>query len=144
MALALHAPTHPGQTRPSFDLGADEIELGVGIHGERGIGRRAHAPASELAAALLGPIADALGLESGERVLVIVNGLGATHGLELSVMFAEAARRLDDRGVEVERALVGSYVTALDMSGCSLTLVRLDDELAELWDAPVRTPALTW
>jgi dihydroxyacetone kinase-like protein len=144
IAVALHAPTHPGQTRPSFDLGEGEIELGVGIHGERGVGRRPHGPASELAEALLGPVADALGLARGERVLVIVNGLGATHGLELSVMFGEAARLLDERGVVVERALVGAYVTSLDMSGCSLTLVRLDDELAALWDAPVRTPALTW
>ncbi len=144
MAVALHAPTHPGQTRPSFDLEPDEIELGVGIHGERGVGRRAHAPASELAEALLGPVAAGLGLGGGERVLVLVNGLGATHGLELHVMFAEAARLLDRRGIAVERALVGPYVTSLDMSGCSLTLVRLDDELVELWDAPVRTPALTW
>jgi dihydroxyacetone kinase-like protein len=144
MAVALHAPTHPGQTRPSFDLEPDEIEFGVGIHGERGVGRRAHAPASELAEALLGPVAAGLGLGGGERVLVLVNGLGATHGLELHVMFAEAARLLDRRGIAIERALVGAYVTSLDMSGCSLTLVKLDDELVELWDAPVRTPALTW
>ena len=144
MAVALHAPTHPGQARASFDLGEGEIELGVGIHGERGVGRRQHAPAAELAEALLDPVAGALGLASGDRVLVIVNGLGSTHGLELSVMFGEAARLLDAREVEVERALVGPYVTALDMAGCSLTLVRLDDELVELWDAPVRTPALTW
>jgi phosphoenolpyruvate---glycerone phosphotransferase subunit DhaK len=144
MAIALHAPTHPGQTRPSFDLGAGEIELGVGIHGERGIGRRPHAPAAELAQALLDPVASALSLEQGARVLVIVNGLGATHGLELHVMFGEIGRLLDDRGIVLERALVGPYVTALDMSGCSLSLVRLDDELVELWDAPVRTPALCW
>jgi dihydroxyacetone kinase-like protein len=144
MALALHAPTHPGKDRSSFELPPGEVELGVGIHGERGIGRRAHASASELAAALLGPVANALGLERGTRVLVIVNGLGATHGLELNVMFSEVAGRLDDRGIVIERALVGSYVTALDMSGCSITIVVLDDELVELWDAPVRTPALTW
>jgi dihydroxyacetone kinase-like protein len=144
MAIALHAPTHPGQDRPSFDLAAGEIELGVGIHGERGVGRRDHAPASDLASALLGPIGDALGLAGGEQVLLIVNSLGATHGLELGVMFNEAATLLEQRGVEVARALVGPYVTSLDMSGCSLTVVRLDDELRELWDAPVRTPALTW
>ncbi|HEV7642134.1 MAG TPA: dihydroxyacetone kinase subunit DhaK [Gaiellaceae bacterium] len=144
MAVALHAPTHPGQDRPSFDLPPGEIELGVGIHGERGVGRRTHAPAAELAQALLDPVAAALGLERGARVLVIVNGLGATHGLELHVMFGEVGRLLDERGIVLERALVGSYVTALDMSGCSVTLVRLDDELVELWDAPVRTPALTW
>jgi dihydroxyacetone kinase-like protein len=86
----------------------------------------------------------ALDLQGEEHVLLIVNGLGATHGLELSVMFAEAARGLDDHGVVVARSIVGSYVTALDMSGCSFTVVRLDDELTALWDAPVRTPALTW
>jgi phosphoenolpyruvate---glycerone phosphotransferase subunit DhaK len=144
MAVALHAPTHPGHDRPSFDLAPGEIELGVGIHGERGIGRRPHAPAAELAQALLDPVASALSLEQGARVLVIVNGLGATHGLELHVMFGEIGRLLDDRGIVLERALVGPYVTALDMSGCSLSLVRLDDELVELWDAPVRTPALCW
>ena len=144
MAIALHAPTHPGQDRPSFDLAPGELELGVGIHGERGVGRRPHAPAAELARALLEPVAGALGLASGSRVLVIVNGLGATHGLELHVMFAEVGRLLDARGIVLERALVGSYVTSLDMSGCSITLVALDDELVALWDAPVRTPALTW
>jgi dihydroxyacetone kinase-like protein len=144
MAVALHAPTHPGQLRPSFDLPPGEIELGVGIHGERGVGRRAFAPASELAGQLLAPVVEALGVSSGERVLVIVNGLGSTHGLELAVMFGEVAQRLDEQGVEVARSLVGPYVTALDMAGCSVTLVRLDDELVELWDAPVRTPGLTW
>ena len=138
-------PRIPGRARPVVRPRlSDEIELGVGIHGERGVGRRSHAPAAELAETLLGPIAEALELRSGERALLIVNGLGATHGLELSVMYAEAASLLDARGVEVERSLVGSYVTSLDMSGCSLTVVRLDDELVELWDAPVRTPALTW
>jgi dihydroxyacetone kinase-like protein len=144
MAVALHAPTHPGQDRPSFYLPPGEIELGVGIHGERGVGRRAHASASELAEALVGPVSDALGLQRGEQVLAIVNGLGATHGLELHVMFAEVGRLLDARGIVLARSLVGPYVTSLDMSGCSVTLVRLDDELTALWDAPVRTPALTW
>jgi dihydroxyacetone kinase-like protein len=144
MAVALHAPTHPGQDRPSFDLPPGEIELGVGIHGERGVGRRAHASAAELAAALVGPVSGALGLQGGDRVLAIVNGLGATHGLELHVMFAEVGRLLDARGIVLARSLVGPYVTSLDMSGCSVTLVRLDDELTALWDAPVRTPALTW
>jgi dihydroxyacetone kinase-like protein len=144
MAVALHAPTHPGQDRPSFDLPSGEIELGVGIHGERGVGRRPHASAAELAAALVEPVAGALGLARGDRVLVLVNGLGATHGLELAVMFAEVGKLLDERGIVLDRSLVGPYVTSLDMSGCSVTLVRLDDELTALWDAPVRTPALTW
>jgi dihydroxyacetone kinase-like protein len=144
MALALRPCTHPGEDRPSFDLAPGEIELGVGIHGERGIGRRPVASAGELAALLTDPVADALELGEGDRVILIVNGLGSTHPLELSVMFGEAANRLAALGVEVARSLVGSYVTALDMGGCSITAVRADDELLELWDAPVRTPGLTW
>jgi len=144
MALALRPCTHPGEDRPSFDLAPGEIELGVGIHGERGIGRRPVASAAELASLLIDPVADALELGEGDRVILIVNGLGSTHPLELSVMFGEVADRLAARGVEVARSLVGSYVTALDMGGCSITAVRADDELLDLWDAPVRTPGLTW
>jgi dihydroxyacetone kinase-like protein len=144
LALALSPLAHPGESRPSFKLGDDEIEFGVGIHGERGIERRPFAPANELAGQLLEPVADALELGGGAQVLVIVNGLGATHGLELQVVFAEVARRLDARDVSIARALVGSYLTALDMGGCSVTLVRMDAELLELWDAPVHTTALRW
>jgi dihydroxyacetone kinase-like protein len=144
LALAFSACAHPGQAQPSFELGDDEIEFGVGIHGERGIDRRPFAPANDLAGQLVEPLADALSLGDGDQVLVIVNGLGATHGLELQVVFAEVARRLDTRGVETARALVGPYLTALDMAGCSVTLVRMDAETLALWDAPVRTPALTW
>jgi dihydroxyacetone kinase-like protein len=144
MAIALEAPTHPGAAGPSFELGRDEIELGVGIHGERGIDRRPFAPAGELAELLVAPLADALGLERGDEVIAIVNGLGSTHLLELSVMFLEAARLLDGLGVVIARSLVGSYVTSLDMAGCSVTLVRARPELVELWDAPVVTPGLRW
>jgi phosphoenolpyruvate---glycerone phosphotransferase subunit DhaK len=144
MAIALEAPTHPGAAGPSFELAHDEIEFGVGIHGERGVERRPFAPARELAQLLCTPIADALGLAGGERVIMIVNGLGSTHSLELLVMFADAAELLDARGVDVARSLVGSYVTSLDMAGCSITLVRANAELLELWDAPVVTPGLRW
>jgi dihydroxyacetone kinase-like protein len=144
MAVALHAGTHPGESRPSFDLGADEVELGVGIHGERGIARRAFAPASELAPLLVRPILDALAIERGEQVVAIVNGLGSTHPLELSVMFRELASLLDERGIGIARSLVGAYVTSLDMAGCSVTLLRADHEITRLWDEPVRTPALSW
>jgi dihydroxyacetone kinase-like protein len=144
MAVALHACTHPGESRPSFDLGRDEIELGVGIHGERGIERLPFAPARELAARIVEPIVDALSLERADEVIVIVNGLGATQPMELAVIFGEAAALLDARGISLQRSLVGSYVTSLDMAGCSVTLLRADDELLRLWDEPVRTPALTW
>ena len=93
---------------------------------------------------LVRPIAEALGLEPGEQVIAIVNGLGSTHPLELSLMFEEAAERLGDAGVSVARSLVGSYVTSLDMAGCSITLVRAQPDLLELWDAPVLTPGLRW
>ncbi len=144
MAVALAAPAHPGDSRPSFELPDGEVELGVGIHGERGVSRASFATADELAASLTEPVADALRLGAGDEVIVIVNGLGATHPIELSVVFGAAARLLDERGVRVARALVGPYVTALDMAGCSVTLTRADAEILELWDAPVRTPGLTW
>ncbi|HJP79364.1 MAG TPA: dihydroxyacetone kinase subunit DhaK [Pseudonocardiaceae bacterium] len=144
MALALAACTQPGRSRPSFDLTDLEIEFGVGIHGEHGIGRRPFAPAHELVSELAQPIIDALDLRRGDAVIAIVNGLGATHALELSVAHRELSRLLDAQGIALARSLVGSYVTALDMRGCSITLLRAEDDLIELWDAPVRTPALTW
>ena len=144
LAIALEACTHPGAAGPSFELGEGEVEFGVGIHGERGIDRRAFAPAREFAEMLVRPIVQALALERGERVIAIVNGLGSTHPLELSLMFAEAADLLESSGIEVARSLVGSYVTSLDMAGCSITLVRATADLIELWDAPVCTPGLRW
>jgi len=144
LAIALDACTHPGAAAPSFVLADDEIEFGVGIHGERGIDRRPFAPACELAEMLVGPIVAALGLEVGEAVIAIVNGLGSTHPLELSLMFEETAELLHNGGLTVARSLVGSYVTSLDMAGCSITLVRAEPDLLELWDAPVLTPGLRW
>ena len=144
LAIALEACTHPGEPRASFELADDEIEFGVGIHGERGIDRRPFAPAHELAEMLIQPIVRALELQRGEQVIAIVNGLGSTHPLELSLMFAETAALLDAIGVVVARSLVGPYVTSLDMAGCSITLVRAAPDLVELWDHPVCTPGLRW
>ncbi|GAB3982144.1 dihydroxyacetone kinase subunit DhaK [Actinoallomurus acanthiterrae] len=144
LALALASCTQPGQSRPSFDLADDEIEFGVGIHGEHGVGRRPYGPARDLVGELTRPIVKALGLGHGDSVIAIVNGLGSTHDLELSAVHGELIAILDDLGVAAIRSLVGSYVTSLDMRGCSITLVRADDELVDLWDAPVRTPALSW
>ncbi|WP_030905009.1 dihydroxyacetone kinase subunit DhaK [Streptosporangium amethystogenes] len=144
MSLALRACTHPGQSVPSFDLEAGQVEFGVGIHGERGVRQIPVAPADELVAALTEPVADDLGLSRGDAVFVIVNGLGSTHQLELLAAYRQVTRLLDARGVTVARQLVGSYVTALDMAGCSVTLIRADEELVGLWDDPVRTAALTW
>ena len=142
--IALTAGTTPAAGAPTFDLGDDEIELGIGIHGEPGRQRRKIAPASELADIAAGAILDDLPFDRGEPALVIVNGMGGTPLLELYLVLNEVARILGGRGVPIARSLVGNYVTSLDMAGFSLTLTKLDDELIRLWDAPVRTPALRW
>ncbi len=142
--IALTACTTPAAGTPTFALGDDEIELGIGIHGEPGRQRRKIAPAGELAEIAAAAILDDMPFDRGDPALVIVNGMGGTPLLELYVVMNEVARILADRGVGIARSLVGNYVTSLDMAGCSLTLTKLDDELIRLWDAPVRTPALRW
>ncbi|HEY5853170.1 MAG TPA: dihydroxyacetone kinase subunit DhaK [Aldersonia sp.] len=144
MSLALAAGTHPGQHRPAFELAADEVELGVGIHGERGIGRARFATADELSEMLVTPLIADMELRRGTAVLAIVNGLGGAYPLELSIAARGVHRLLDADGITVARTLVGSYVTSLDMHGFSVTLTPVDADLLKLWDAPVRTPALTW
>jgi dihydroxyacetone kinase-like protein len=141
---ALTSCTTPAAGSPTFDLGEDEIELGIGIHGEPGRTRRKLGPASELAEIAAKAILDDLPFDPGDRALVFVNGMGGTPLIELYIVFAEVARILEGRGATVARSLVGSFVTSLDMAGYSLTLTKLDDELTRLWDAPVRTPALRW
>jgi phosphoenolpyruvate---glycerone phosphotransferase subunit DhaK len=142
--IALTACTTPAAGRPTFDLGDDEIELGIGIHGEPGRNRRRIGPASELTEIAANAILDDLPLDRGQQVIAIVNGMGGTPLLELYVVFAELARILSGRGVTIARSLVGNYVTSLDMAGCSLTITRADPDIVTLWDAPVRTPALRW
>ncbi|ASN50712.1 dihydroxyacetone kinase subunit DhaK [Sinomonas sp. R1AF57] len=144
MGLALTPCTVPHAGKTSFDLGEDEIEIGIGIHGEPGRRRVGLEPADALTEHLLTPVMDDLGLAEGERVLLFVNGMGGTPLSELYIVYRAAARILADRGALVERSLVGNYTTSLEMQGCSLTLLRLDDELTGLWDAPVHTPALRW
>jgi dihydroxyacetone kinase-like protein len=141
--IALTSCTVPAAGTPTFDLGEDEIEVGVGIHGEPGRERRKIAAASELAAVALDAILDDMPVE-GDDVLVFVNGAGATPLIELYLVYGEVAKLLGDRGITVTRSLVGNYITSLEMAGFSLTITRLDDELTRLWDAPVETPALRW
>ncbi|MBD5788293.1 dihydroxyacetone kinase subunit DhaK [Cellulosimicrobium terreum] len=143
MGVALAACTVPHVGRPSFDLEDDEVEIGIGIHGEPGRHRIAMAPADEITELLVGPVADDLGLDGGD-VLLFVNGMGGTPSSELYVVYRQARRLLEERGVQVTRSLVGNYVTSLEMQGASVTVLRLDDELTALWDAPVRTAALHW
>jgi len=144
MGLALTSCTVPAVGHPTFDLGEKEMELGVGIHGEPGRERIPIAPARDIAAMLVEPILEDLPFRSGDGVVCFVNGLGGTPLIELYVVFNEVARILAGRGVQISRSLVGPYITSLDMAGTSVTLLRVDDELLSLWDAPVRTPALRW
>jgi dihydroxyacetone kinase-like protein len=144
MGVALTSCTVPMAGRPTFELGGDEIEIGVGIHGEPGRERRAMATAREIVEALTTAIVDDLPFGSGDAVLAFVNGMGGTPLMELYVVFNELHRFLEGRGIAIARSLVGSYMTALDMAGCSITLLRLDDDLTALWDAPVNTPGLRW
>ncbi|WP_067826328.1 dihydroxyacetone kinase subunit DhaK [Nocardia inohanensis] len=144
MGMALTSGTVPAVGHPTFELGDDEMEIGIGIHGEPGRRRVPLAPAREIAAMLVEPVRADLPFRSGDRVLCFVNGMGGTPLIELYLMFDEVTRILRGQGVRIARSLVGSYITSLDMAGCSVTLTRLDEELTALWDAPVRTPALRW
>lgn len=144
LSLALRAGTHPGESEPSFSLPPDEVELGVGIHGERGTGRIPFAGADTLVAELVDPLVSELELSRGSSVIAILNGLGGTYPMELNIAARAMHRNLSDRGITVARSLVGSYVTSLDMHAMSVTLLPADSDLLPLWDAPVNTPALTW
>jgi dihydroxyacetone kinase-like protein len=144
MGVALTACTVPHSGEPSFSLPDDEIEMGIGIHGEPGRRRIPMEPADGIVADLLGPVISDLPFQRGDRTLLIVNGMGGTPLLELYLAFGIAARLLGERGIEISRSLVGNYVTSLEMQGMSMTLLRLDDELTHLWDAPVHTAALRW
>ena len=144
MGLALTSCTVPAVGHPTFELGEKEMELGVGIHGEPGRERIPIAPARDIAAMLVEPILEDLPFRSGDGVVCFVNGLGGTPLIELYVVFNEVAQILAGRGVQIARSLVGPYITSLDMAGTSVTLLRVDEELLSLWDAPVRTPALRW
>src|SRR5699024_5538754 len=136
MSLARSAGTHPGDDEPQFTLGDDEVELGVGIHGERAPERVPFTDADGLVELLVDPLRTELDLRRGEEVLAIVNGLGGTYPLELQLAYRALHHRLADSGISIVRRLVGSYVTSLDMHGISITLMPLGDEFRNLWDAP--------
>jgi dihydroxyacetone kinase-like protein len=144
MGLALSSCTVPHAGKPTFELGEDEVEVGIGIHGEPGRERLPIEPANALVDRLLTPVLEDLPFESGNDVLLFVNGMGGTPLIELYLAYARAEEVLRERGITVQRRLVGNYITSLEMQGMSVTLLRLDDEMAELWDAPVHTPALRW
>jgi dihydroxyacetone kinase-like protein len=144
MGMALTSCTVPAAGKPTFDLPDDEMEIGIGIHGEPGRRRVPLAPAREIAEMLVEPVLADLDFTGGDGVIAFVNGMGGTPLLELYLMYAEVQNVLAKAGVTVVRSLVGSYMTSLEMAGCSVTLLKVDDDLVRLWDAPVRTPGLRW
>ncbi len=142
MGVALTSGTVPAVGHPTFELSDTEIELGIGIHGEPGRQRVPLQPARAVAELLVEPILSDLDFTGADPVVLFLNSMGATPLIELYVMYAEVAAILEKAGVQITRSLVGPYITSLDMAGCSVTLLRADDELLRLWDHPVDTPAL--
>ncbi|WP_109473521.1 dihydroxyacetone kinase subunit DhaK [Ornithinimicrobium cavernae] len=144
MGMALTSCTVPAAGKPTFDLAEDEMEVGIGIHGEPGRKRVPLAPAREVAAMLVEPVLTDLDFTGDTGAIVMLNGMGGTPLIELYLMYAEVAQILERSGVTIARRLVGNYITSLEMAGCSVTVLRADDDLVGLWDAPVNTPGLRW
>jgi len=144
MGVALTSCTVPAKGSPTFELGDGDIEMGVGIHGEPGRERMALRAASDIVEMLTTPVIEDLELKRGERAIVMTNGMGSTPLIELYIAHRKVAHMLRDSGITAERTLVGNYITSLDMQGCSVSLLRADAELLELWDAPVHTAGLRW
>ena len=142
--VALTSCATPAAGSPTFDIGVDEMEFGVGIHGEPGRRREKVRSAAEIVDEVTATILADLDPPAGTPLLAFVNGLGGTPLIELYLVYNELAKQLADRGLTIERNLVGNYITSLEMAGISITLLELDDELTALWDAPVHTPALRW
>jgi dihydroxyacetone kinase-like protein len=143
MGMALTSCTVPAAGKPTFELGEGEMELGIGIHGEPGRRRVALGSASQIAEQLMEPILADLDFSSSP-VIVMLNGMGGTPLIELYLMYGEVDKIMKQAGISVARNLVGNYITSLEMAGCSVTLLRVDQELIRLWDAPVNTAGLRW
>jgi dihydroxyacetone kinase-like protein len=144
MGMALTSCIVPAAGKPTFELGDDEMEIGIGIHGEPGRERMKVEPSAKIVERLATPIVEDLPFESGDEVLAFVNGMGGTPLIELYVAYNDLKKFLDGRGITITRNLIGPYITSLEMAGCSITLLKLDDELTRLWDAPVKTAGLRW
>jgi dihydroxyacetone kinase-like protein len=144
MGMALTSCTVPAAGKPTFELGDDEMEIGIGIHGEPGRERMKLKPASEIVEMMATAIVEDLPFQQGDNVLAFVNGMGGTPLIELYVVYNELAKFLQGRGITISRNLIGSYITSLDMAGCSITLLKMNDDFTRLWDAPVKTAGLRW
>lgn len=144
MGMALTSCTVPHVGKPTFDLPEDEMEIGIGIHGEPGRERMKVKPADEITEMLMEPIIKDLPFKSGDEILLFVNGMGGTPLVELYIVYRKAYEIAEKHGLKVVRNLIGPYITSLEMAGCSITLLKMDDDLKKLWDAPVKTPGLRW
>jgi phosphoenolpyruvate---glycerone phosphotransferase subunit DhaK len=144
MGMALTSCIVPSAGEPTFQLGDDEMEIGIGIHGEPGRERLPLEPADKITERLATAVADDLPFREGDQVLAFVNGMGGTPLIELYIVYRALHRFLGGRGITITRNLIGPFITSLEMAGTSITLLRLDDELTRLWDAPVDTPGLRW
>ena len=143
LAVALKTATHPATGEAIFELTDDEMEIGMGQHGEAGTGRSKLMTANETAEAMITPLIKAVDAKSGDRLLVILNGAGATTLMELYIVFRHVKKFLADKGIEVARSLVGEYLTVQEMAGFQMFVAKMDDELLAYWDAPCDTPYLT-
>lgn len=144
MGMALTPCTVPHAGKPSFELGENEMEVGIGIHGEPGRKRVPLASADEITEMLMEPILSDLPFKHGESIILFVNGMGGTPLIELYIIYRKAAQIAEKHGLTIARNLVGSYITSLEMAGTSITALRATENLISLWDAPVNTPALRW
>jgi len=144
MGMALTSCTVPHAGQPTFDLPEDQMEIGIGIHGEPGRVRMALKGADEITEMLAMPIIKDLPFAAGDKVIVMVNGMGGTPLIELYIVYSKLAEICAAHGIEIARSLVGNYITSLEMAGCSITLLKADDEILGYWDAPVKTPGLRW
>jgi phosphoenolpyruvate---glycerone phosphotransferase subunit DhaK len=144
MGMALTSCTVPHVGKPTFDLPEDEMEIGIGIHGEPGRTRMPVKPADEIVEMLMEPIISDIPYKQGDEVLLFVNGLGGTPLVELYIIYRKAYQIAEKHGIKVVRSLIGPYITSLEMAGTSITMLKMDEEMIRLWDAPVKTPGLRW
>jgi dihydroxyacetone kinase-like protein len=144
MGMALTSCIVPAAGKPTFQIGDDEMEIGIGIHGEPGRTRMNMKSAREIVDMMAEAIISDLPYKSGDQVIAMVNGMGGTPLIELYLVYNELNRVCSGKGITIARRLVGNLITSLEMAGCSITLLKADAELLQLWDAPVHTPALRW
>jgi dihydroxyacetone kinase-like protein len=144
MGMALTSCTVPMAGKPTFELAEDEMEIGIGIHGEPGRKRMKLETADVITEMLADAVISDLPFKAGDEVLTFVNSMGGTPDIELFILYRKLHKILESKGIKISRKLIGRYITSLDMQGASITLLKLDDEMKQLWDEPVKTPGLRW